>query len=587
MLASSSTLMAMRITVDGDADDEDDGEGAWSATLASLKVGTAPLPHAASGPALSKDHHGGSTGSVVELEDSDGAAHALAMGKRTSAQAASVHTDAMKGGGISESRNRTAAPQDPDSNEDEGATELRKPGADALASMDSTQDSDFVISLRGGGSGSSSMELSDPPITPQDKPPAGRAVALQKGVASAAGNARRWFGRLIGAVAHVAPRSPSESEDGEEGDSQQNGHGRRRRRRQRIWGARRSPASAEAPPPATAASSSGSKGGSSTAALPRTDGKTMLSSASVSLLVTPEEVEAARRHAATMVQAAFRGYQYRSAHGRAPGAPPPPNAGHAMRNRSARKRAAAPNAIFLPQCKVEPDVDLERDYDFGDTLGEGEFGCVFRCTAKRNVVLGNGAGGNSIPGRSNSKRRKGDVRRASSNSNVSLGSTCPGRRLRAGQAVAVKRVPKNRVRYSPERDMLASEIRLLSRITHDNIVTLLETRETTTCVCLVMELLGGGDLFSRIVDAGSFSETDARDVVRATARGLGHLHRLRVVHRDIKPENLLFPVSGTLSMVKICDFGLATELIGSSGLHDVCGSPTYTAPEVALRKRGG
>ena len=57
---------------------------------------------------------------------------------------------------------------------------------------------------------------------------------------------------------------------------------------------------------------------------------------------------------------------------------------------------------------------------------------------------------------------------------------------------------------------------------------------------------------------------------------VSHMHSQGIVHRDIKPENIMLDKQNEL---KLIDFGLATQLIGSK-LTTVTGTPYYMAPEV-------
>ena len=59
------------------------------------------------------------------------------------------------------------------------------------------------------------------------------------------------------------------------------------------------------------------------------------------------------------------------------------------------------------------------------------------------------------------------------------------------------------------------------------------------------------------------------------------------MHRDIKPENILVErdSSGVIKRVKLCDFGLATT--AKKKIFNVCGTPTYVAPEILAEKGYG
>ncbi|KDO25341.1 CAMK protein kinase [Saprolegnia parasitica CBS 223.65] len=121
-----------------------------------------------------------------------------------------------------------------------------------------------------------------------------------------------------------------------------------------------------------------------------------------------------------------------------------------------------------------------------------------------------------------------------------------------------------------------AEATLLQSLHHPNIVQCTECIESTDGPCVVLELLAGGDLFSRYQHQRRFSEDDVRHVVYGVLSALAYCHARSLVHRDIKLENILFDKHDN---VKLADFGLATY--ATSALSRACGTIGFLAPEVA------
>ena len=168
-----------------------------------------------------------------------------------------------------------------------------------------------------------------------------------------------------------------------------------------------------------------------------------------------------------------------------------------------------------------------------------------------------------------------------------------------GEHFAVKIIDKKALKGKEE--SLENEIRVLRRfsanqsetdnssgprLTHPNIVQLLETYEDKSKVYLVMELVTGGELFDRIVEKGSYTEKDASDLIRQILDAVDYMHEQGVVHRDLKPENLLYYNANDDSKIMISDFGLA-KIEDSGIMATACGTPGYVAPEVLAQKPYG
>lgn len=74
---------------------------------------------------------------------------------------------------------------------------------------------------------------------------------------------------------------------------------------------------------------------------------------------------------------------------------------------------------------------------------------------------------------------------------------------------------------------------------------------------MVLEIMTGGELFERIVEAECFSEKLAAETIKPIVDALHYCHSMNIAHRDLKPENLLFATKDPGAVVKISDFGLA------------------------------
>uniref|UniRef100_A0A8C5CYV3 Protein kinase domain-containing protein n=1 Tax=Gadus morhua TaxID=8049 RepID=A0A8C5CYV3_GADMO len=131
-----------------------------------------------------------------------------------------------------------------------------------------------------------------------------------------------------------------------------------------------------------------------------------------------------------------------------------------------------------------------------------------------------------------------------------------------------------------DKKIVRTEIGVLLRLSHPNIIRLKEIFETETNITLVLELVTGGELFDRIVERGYYSERDAAHVIKQILEAVAYLHENGVVHRDLKPENLLYEDMSLDAPLKIADFGLSKIIDDQVPMKTVCGTPGYCAPEI-------
>jgi Protein kinase domain len=165
-----------------------------------------------------------------------------------------------------------------------------------------------------------------------------------------------------------------------------------------------------------------------------------------------------------------------------------------------------------------------------------------------------------------------------------MGVVVAGQHRQLDRRVAIKQLPLAIAEDPSVQRRFMAEARVLASLDHPHVVPVYDFVEHEGVCLLVMELLPGGTLRSRVA-AGGFTPQHAVAVSLACTSGLAAAHRRGVLHRDVKPENMLFSGGGVL---KVTDFGIA-KVIGGTGTvltraGDVIGTPAYIAPE---QVRGG
>ena len=152
--------------------------------------------------------------------------------------------------------------------------------------------------------------------------------------------------------------------------------------------------------------------------------------------------------------------------------------------------------------------------------------------------------------------------------------------LRTGHNVAVKVL---RPEFNEDSEFISRfqrEAEAASKMTHHNIVNLLDVGMDGESRYLVMEYVQGKTLKEVIQERGKLSAPLAGQIAIRILSALEHAHRNGIVHRDIKPQNILVHADGH---IKVADFGIA-RIANSSTLtkgDNVMGSVHYFSPEQA------
>lgn len=152
--------------------------------------------------------------------------------------------------------------------------------------------------------------------------------------------------------------------------------------------------------------------------------------------------------------------------------------------------------------------------------------------------------------------------------------------------VAVKIICKKKAPEDFLLKFLPREIKVLKRLRHPRVITLIEVIETNTRMYIITDLAESGDLLEYIRKNGAMSEATAKNMFRQLVLGISYVHSQDVVHRDLKCENLLLDKEKN---VIISDFGFARDnLTSATGkrklCHTYCGSYAYAPPEILKGK---
>jgi len=137
------------------------------------------------------------------------------------------------------------------------------------------------------------------------------------------------------------------------------------------------------------------------------------------------------------------------------------------------------------------------------------------------------------------------------------------------------------------RQRLLLEARAAARLVDPGIIRIFDCGETSKGdPYIVMELLEGEDLASRLEHRGRLPPIEAIRTLLPIVRALGVAHAANIVHRDLKPENVFFTKSQTAEeQPKLFDFGIAKvdvewdKRLTQAG--STLGSPSYMSPEQA------
>jgi len=162
-------------------------------------------------------------------------------------------------------------------------------------------------------------------------------------------------------------------------------------------------------------------------------------------------------------------------------------------------------------------------------------------------------------------------------------TVCRGVHRATGRHVAVKCILRKKIEPSVDAAVF-EEVLIMSGLHHKYICPMIDYFEEDRCHFVVMELEKGGDLCERLNDKTTYSEQDARTVVRNICEAMEFVHSRGFAHCDIKPRNYLLRSKRDDVDVRLADFGFAQHVHAPNSLSSQCGTPFFVAPEVINRK---
>src|SRR3954454_15863977 len=182
------------------------------------------------------------------------------------------------------------------------------------------------------------------------------------------------------------------------------------------------------------------------------------------------------------------------------------------------------------------------------------------------------------------RRLKGRYKLGSILGHGSLGVTYRAEDTLLQRAVAVKMLADRYADDAVFRERFMAATAAAGRLIHPNIVTVLDAGVVDGHPFVVMELVDGQSLRSRLNERGPLPIADAHRIASQLAEALVVAHRQRVIHGDIRPENVLLDEHGN---AKLTDFGFVRAAVATDvTLLGTVQRAAYSPPELAIRDRG-
>src|SRR5690349_19619861 len=169
-----------------------------------------------------------------------------------------------------------------------------------------------------------------------------------------------------------------------------------------------------------------------------------------------------------------------------------------------------------------------------------------------------------------------------------MGAVYAGVHKLVGRRAAVKVLLPDLSRKQELVERFFNEARAAGRVKHPSIVDIYDFGYAGDgSAYIVMELLEGETLATRLKPRGPMPIPAATALARQVANALAAAHAAGIVHRDLKPDNVFLVKDPEVvggERVKLLDFGIAKLATDSAGVSAtvtgaILGTPHYMSPE--------
>jgi len=168
-----------------------------------------------------------------------------------------------------------------------------------------------------------------------------------------------------------------------------------------------------------------------------------------------------------------------------------------------------------------------------------------------------------------------------------MGHVYRARRVLLGDEVAIKVIRTVEHDFEAMRERFLRESRACAQLRHPNIVAILDYDvDEQHRPFLVMELLSGPSLKTRLAEGGRVDLAEVQELALDIGSAIQLAHDRGIVHRDLKPANIVCQCYQSGERVwKVIDFGLVSSRLAAddetelTSAHQFVGTVAYAAPE--------